>query len=413
MLQMAAQIQFSESTSGITEVPGFKVGAAACDIRKKDNLERLDMAVIYSEKPCTAAGTFTTNDLKAAPVLLCMEYLKASDTHQAIIINSGNANACTGTQGKSDATDMAEQVGRLTGLSKESVFVCSTGRIGELLPMDRVAKGIDQAVGNLSTEASEGTRIATAILTSDTRPKVATATFEVDGKRVTVSGIAKGAGMIEPNMATMLAFIATDADCPKLLLGELLQQAVGASFNRTTVDGDMSTNDTVLALANGASGVAISKDDAATYELFKSALMQVCLSLAKKIVGDGERITKVIQLTVKGAATQEAAEKAARAVANSLLVKTSWFGSDPNWGRLAHAVGYAKIGLQEDKLDIHYDEVPALLAGKPQSELKPQWKAIVARKEFSITINLNLGDCEATLYSTDLSTGYVDFNKSE
>ena len=410
---MAPQIQFSESTSGITEVPGFKVGAAACDIRKKDNLERLDVAVIVSDKPCTAAGTFTTNDLRAAPVLLCMEHLNARETHHAIVINSGNANACTGEQGKVDADAMAGQLARLTGLFKEEVFVCSTGRIGELLPMDRVAQGISGAVGNLSTQASEGTRVATAILTSDTRPKVATATFEVGSKQITISGIAKGAGMIEPNMATMLAFVVTDADCLKGLLGELLQQAVGASFNRITVDGDMSTNDTVLLLANGVSGVVISKDDAAVYEAFKAALTQVCLSLAKKIVGDGERITKVVQLTVKGAATQEAAEKAARAVANSLLVKSSWFGSDPNWGRLAHAVGYAKIGLQESKLDIYYDDVPALLAGKPQSELKPQWKAIVARKEFSITINLNLGEYEATLYSTDLSTGYVDFNKSE
>ena len=410
---MAPQIQFSEATSGITEVPGFKVGAAACDIRKKDNLERLDVAVIVSDKPCTAAGTFTTNDLRAAPVLLCMEHLNARETHHAIVINSGNANACTGEQGKVDADAMAGQLARLTGLFKEEVFVCSTGRIGELLPMDRVAQGISGAVGNLSTQASEGTRVATAILTSDTRPKVATATFEVGSKQITISGIAKGAGMIEPNMATMLAFVVTDADCLKGLLGELLQQAVGASFNRITVDGDMSTNDTVLLLANGVSGVVISKDDAAVYEAFKAALTQVCLSLAKKIVGDGERITKVVQLTVKGAATQEAAEKAARAVANSLLVKSSWFGSDPNWGRLAHAVGYAKIGLQESKLDIYYDDVPALLAGKPQSELKPQWKAIVARKEFSITINLNLGEYEATLYSTDLSTGYVDFNKSE
>lgn len=410
---MTPSTHFRDTGSGITEVPGFKAGAAACDIRGKGNVERLDIALIYSETPCTAAGTFTTNDLCAAPVLLCKEHLAASDKHRAIIINSGNANACTGAQGKCDALKMAELTASLIGLPTQEVFVCSTGRIGEFLPMQRISQGIAQSVSRLSTETDEGERSADAILTSDTRRKTATASFIHEGKQVTVSGIAKGAGMIEPNMATMLAFIATDVACAKPLLQQLLRGAVGQSFNRITVDGDMSTNDTVLMLANGFSGVELREETPELLSSFSEALKQVCRSLAHKIVGDGERITKVVELTVKGAPDEVAAEKAARAIANSLLVKTSWFGCDPNWGRLAHAAGYARIGLQEEKLDIYYDDVPALLAGKPQSELKPQWKAIVARKHFSITIDLHLGQGTSTVFSTDLSTGYVDFNKSE
>jgi glutamate N-acetyltransferase/amino-acid N-acetyltransferase len=300
------------------------------------------------------------------------------------------------------------------GAPDHAFLVCSTGRIGELLPMAKVAEGIKASAGRLSRDATEGVRSANAILTSDTRPKSVTARFVWEGKTVTIAGIAKGAGMIEPNMATMLAFVCTDAAASPAELKVGLKAASDQSFNCVSVDGDMSTNDTVLLLASGVSGVSVGASaPAALRALFQEALDQVCFALAEKIVGDGEKITKVVSVEIEGARTRADAEKIARAIGNSLLVKSSWYGEDPNWGRLADAAGYARTGLDEGKLDIYYDDVPAVLGGKPLPENKPQWKQVVKAARFAVRLKLNLGDAKFRLLAADLTDGYVNYNKSE
>jgi glutamate N-acetyltransferase/amino-acid N-acetyltransferase len=280
--------------------------------------------------------------------------------------------------------------------------------------MAKVAEGIKVSASRLSRDATEGVRSANAILTSDTRPKSVTARFVWEGKTITIAGIAKGAGMIEPNMATMLAFVCTDAAASPAELKTALKSASDQSFNCVSVDGDMSTNDTVLLLASGVSGVSVGASaPAGLRTLFQEALDKVCFALAEKIVGDGEKITKVVSVEIEGARTRADAEKIARAIGNSLLVKSSWYGEDPNWGRLADAAGYARTGLDEAKLDIYYDDVPAVLGGKPLPENKPQWKLVVKAARFAVRLKLNLGDAKFRLLAADLTDGYVNYNKSE
>ncbi|MBC2596440.1 bifunctional glutamate N-acetyltransferase/amino-acid acetyltransferase ArgJ [Ruficoccus amylovorans] len=409
---MSTHVTLTDDSPGLGDVPGFQLAGVHCDVRGTGN-KRLDLALIFSEQPAVAAGVFTTNDVKAAPVRHCQAILAGRDDFRAIVANSGNANACTGAQGMADCEEMAAEAARGLGISADQVFVCSTGRIGRSLPMDKIRSGIAEAAAGLSSDSGHSLNAAWAILTSDTKPKTVTAKFEVGGQTVTVSGMAKGAGMIEPNMATMLAFVGTDAEISRAGLQAALAAAVRSSFNSITVDGDMSTNDTVLVLANGQSGVSVEDTGSEAGEAFREALGQVCRKLAEKIVGDGERITKVVMVNVSGAPDNTAAEKVARAVGNSLLVKTSWFGNDPNWGRLLDAAGYARVGLVEERLDMHYDDIPVILAGTPQHDNLPQWKQAVSKKHFSISINLNIGQGAYSLLSTDLSEGYVDFNKSE
>ncbi|MGF1452849.1 MAG: bifunctional glutamate N-acetyltransferase/amino-acid acetyltransferase ArgJ [Opitutales bacterium] len=416
MTNAASTVEVVPDTPGVTDVPGFRAVGVAADIRQQGARKRLDVAVVYSERPCEAAGVFTTNDFKAAPVRLCQEYLAGGLLVRAIVANSGNANACTGPQGLADAEAMAQMVATELGLMPQEVLVASTGRIGRALPMAAVVQGTQSActaIREQQDRAQGGRDAAEAILTSDTRSKTVTARFSVEGQTVTLAGMAKGAGMIEPNMATMLGFLTTDAGASSDLLHHVLRTAVKGTFNACTVDGDCSTNDTVLLLANGASGVTISHDNPAAMAAFQEAVTAVCRVLAEKIVGDGERITKVVRLQIEGAADDEAAEKVARKVGNSLLVKTSWFGSDPNWGRIAHAIGAARVGVDVGQLDLFYDDVPVVVAGHAVDDNLPQWREIVARKHFGIRANLHQGSGTFTLLSTDLSTGYVDFNKSE
>lgn len=407
-------IEFTNDSPGLTDVPGFRVGATGCDIRNK-GLDRLDLALIVADAPCAAAGIFTTNDVKAAPVRHGQALLATSASRiRGIVGNSGNANACTSTQGDHDAAAMAQLAAEAVGAPSEAFLVCSTGRIGELLPMAKVAQGLQAAAARLSREATEGVRAAHAILTSDTRPKAVTARLHWEGKVITIAGIAKGAGMIEPNMATMLAFVGTDAAISPAELKAMLKSAADQSFNCVSVDGDMSTNDTVLLLANGVSGVTVgAAAPAALQALFQEALDKVCFALAEKIVGDGEKITKVVSVEIEGARTRSDAEKIARAIGNSLLVKSSWFGEDPNWGRLADAAGYARTGLDESRLDIFYDQIPAVLAGRPLPENKPQWKQIVKAARFTVRLDLHLGAGRFRLLAADLTDGYVNYNKSE
>jgi glutamate N-acetyltransferase/amino-acid N-acetyltransferase len=401
-------------TPGITDVPGFEVAGVPCDIREKQDLKRLDLALLFSLRPCTAAGTFTKNAVKAPPVLLCQKHLAEGGPFHGIIANSGNANACTGAEGLADAQATAQRAAASLNLKPTSFFVCSTGRIGQPLPMPRLLKGLERAVTEKGRTPEHGNKGASAILTSDTRAKTVTVSFTYDGKKHFVAGMAKGAGMIQPNMATMLAFLATDFSVPRSFLQKTLSEAVAGTFNCITVDGDMSTNDTVLILANGHSGVSVGdKSPRELRVLFAEAVWKACEALADKIVSDGEKITKVVEVKVVGAASSEDAEKVARAIGNSLLVKSSWFGEDPNWGRLADAAGYAGAKLIEAKLDISYNNTPAMIAGKPQPELKPQWKEIVRARRFTVTLNLHLGKATFRLLATDLTDGYVNYNKSE
>lgn len=401
-------------SAGLTDVPGFEAAGVACDIRQKNDAKRLDLALVHSLRPCTAAGTFTRNAVKAAPVLLCQEHLAAGGPFHGFVANSGNANACTGAEGLRDARAMAQRAAAALNQKPGAFFVSSTGRIGQPLPLDRVLKGIERAVTEKGRTPAHGRKAADAILTSDTRAKTVTVSFTYDGKKHVVAGCAKGAGMIQPNMATMLAFLATDFSVPRSFLQKTLTEAVAGTFNCITVDGDMSTNDTVLMLANGHSGVSVGdKSPRELRVLFAEAVWKACEVLADKIVSDGEKITKVVEVRVQGAASAEDAEKVARAIGNSLLVKSSWCGEDPNWGRLADAAGYSGAKLVEAKLDIRYGDVPALTAGRPHPELKPKWKEVVRQRRFTVTLDLHLGKGAFRLLATDLTEAYVTYNKSE
>lgn len=406
---MPSEITFTPNTAGVTDPKGFFAKGVSGDIRRKGN-DRLDTGIVFSKKACTAAGVFTKNRVKAAPVLQCESVLGSGAPIHGIVANSGNANACTGEQGKQDAKTMAKLAADACGIESDSFFVCSTGRIGDLLPMENMTKAIAAAGSAVLEDAQDGESFSNCILTSDTRKKTCTATFVADGKTVTLAGSAKGAGMIQPNMATMLAFVTTDICAKGVDLKPILLDAVKHTFNAITVDGDMSTNDTVLLLANGESGVTLADETLAT---FKEALFLICDNLADKIVADGERITKVVELLITGADTENGAENIARAIGNSLLVKTSWFGNDPNWGRLMDALGYADSEFDPEKIDIAYGDIPALVSGTPIPENKPKWKQVVSERRFTIHINMHAGDASYRLRASDLTEGYVDFNKSE
>lgn len=408
---------YSESR-GLAQVPGFQVAGCACDVRNKGD-GRLDMALIYSASPCTVAGVFTTNAFAAAPVLLGRKVVESGNPVHAVVINSGNANACTGEQGEVDARRMQEIAGAKLGIEQNNVLVCSTGRIGEPLPMERIEHGIQNAATLMGVDTSHAFAAADAILTSDTRRKIASVQIECDGKKVHIGAMAKGAGMIEPNMATMLAYIVTDAQIARGNLQRLLRDGVRGTFNAITVDGDMSTNDTVLALANGESGVRITPRNEKIWAVFRSALNHICREMAASIVGDGEKITKVVEICVRGARSVRDAESVARVIGNSLLVKTSWYGNDPNWGRILDAAGYAQADIQPDKVRLYYQgdqndcEVSAFIENTVYTQNKHTWKEIVSRKQFRIVLDLGLGDSGFSLLASDLTEGYVNFNKSE
>jgi glutamate N-acetyltransferase/amino-acid N-acetyltransferase len=406
-------MKFYDDGDALTEPRGFFCSGVHCDVKGKRN-GKLDLGIIYSKKPCSVAGVFTTNDVRAAPVRYCESLIKDEKTLcHAIVANSGNANACTGRQGELDTKKMAAEVARHFNIHSKEVLVCSTGRIGEPLPMSRITAGIRDATDDIIQEYDGAKAFQEAILTSDTCTKSCSAKISASVGEITVGGVVKGAGMIEPNMATMLAFLTTDLGASNAELQAILAEAVNKSFNRITIDGDMSTNDTVLLMANGNSGIQLNKESKKFQQNFAEAVEAVCAALAKKCVSDGEKVTKFVRMKVTGAKTTEDAEKVARCVANSLLVKSSWYGSDPNWGRIIDAAGYAKVGMDFDQVDLHYNDIPALIKGEPQVGNKSQWKEIVSGKEFSITLHLNMGKASGEIWSNDLSEEYVNFNKSE
>ncbi len=434
--------QFKSVDGSINAPKGFQSAGVFCDIKRlgtgkgSNKGQKRDLALIVSEAPCTVAGLFTTNQICAAPVKICLERVQHGPA-QALVVNSGNANACTGRQGMQDAREMAAFTEAALKLPAGSVFVGSTGRIGVTMPMDNVRAGIIAAATLLSSDANSAAHTAEAIMTSDTRPKQIAVEFKLGGKTIRIGGICKGAGMIHPGMspngkrpatlplhATMLCFITTDAAIEAKTLQRCLNEAVALSFNRITVDGDMSTNDTVLVLANGLAGntslngrakLLLSPD----LKAFQSALNHVCLQLAQMIVKDGEGVTRFVTVRVSGAKSQKDADAAARAVANSALVKTSWLGGDPNWGRIIDAIGYSAATVVEEKVDIGYSApgsrqiLWSLKRGQPTSATFKELCAAAAPQEFDLHIRLNLGEGEAIMYASDLTEEYVEFNKGD
>lgn len=387
------------------ELPqGFTAAGIAAGIKKGG---RKDVAILLSDRPAAVAGCFTTNQVRSATVVLDAQRLK-SGQGRAIVVNSGNANACTGAQGMKDAKRMAAITADLLGVPAAQVYVASTGPIGIPMPMDLLEAGIRSAASQLAPAG--GNDAADAIMTTDTRPKRCTLRFKAGGKTVTLSAMAKGAGMIHPNMATMLCFVCTDAAVAPKALQAALKQAVGLSFNRISVDGDQSTNDTVLVLANGAAGNKTLKPGAPGWKTFVTALETALLLLAKKIARDGEGAKKLITVRVEGARSDREADAAARAVANSLLVKTCWHGDYPNWGRVMDAVGYSPAKVVESKVDIFYGDLPAVRRGIAAGTPVDRLSAIQSQEQFTVTIDLNLGRGRAEVYTCDCSEDYVKIN---
>ncbi|MBK1831394.1 bifunctional glutamate N-acetyltransferase/amino-acid acetyltransferase ArgJ [Verrucomicrobiaceae bacterium R5-34] len=400
---------FTKIKGGVCAPNGFQAAAVSAGIKNPDD-PRLDLALIYSEAPCVAAGTFTTNRVKAAPVKVSQAYMKA-DQVQAIVANSGNANACTGVEGISDSRKTAKIISKCLGLRQRQIAICSTGVIGLPMPMTRIEPKLPELVENLSPKNGED--VARAIMTSDTCKKEISVAFDCGEHRVRIGACAKGAGMICPSMATMLCFITTDANVHPDCLQKAVQEAVEMSFNRITIDGDMSTNDTVIVLANGQSGMPAPARNSEECRKLREALVYVMTKMAKSLVRDGERVTKFVTVEVKGAKTYLDAKKVAEAVANSALVKSSWNGNDPNWGRIIHAVGYSRASVREELIDIHINGKPACLGGLQAKTQMETLRNIVAKDEFTITINLNRGNAEYEVYTSDLSPEYIDFNRSE
>ncbi len=385
---------------------GFRATGVVAGLKKSG---RKDMALICSDRDAVMAGTFTTNQVKAATVKLCSARIRQFRRGRAIVVNSGIANACTGIVGYRNAERMAQIAARCLGLQSRDVYVCSTGRIGVQLPMHIIEPGIASAAAALSPRG--GLAAAHAIMTTDTQPKYGTVRLTVGGRRVVVSGIAKGAGMIEPKMATMLAFLMTDAAVAPAALQSALSASVETSFNRITVDGDRSTNDTVLFMANGAAGNAPALSSKhPDWPAFVSAVQALTFRLAMKMVRDGEGASKFVTVRVRGARSSREADIAARAVANSLLVKTSWAGDYPNWGRIMDALGYSAAIVDETRVDISYDGVPAARRGVSAGTDIERLKSIVRQKEFTVDIHLHLGRGEAVVYTCNCTEEYVRIN---
>jgi glutamate N-acetyltransferase/amino-acid N-acetyltransferase len=394
---------------GVCAARGFVAGALRAGIKRVASTKD-DLAVVLSELPCTAAGVFTTNRVQAAPVLVSKKHLRGRE-HWGIVLNSGNANACTGDQGMADALATTEKAASIWGGTAARYLVCSTGRIGVPLPMPKLLAGLEQLPAKVSRQGSEAA--AVAIMTSDSFPKEAAVSFSLHGKTVRLGGLAKGAGMINPNMATMLCVLTTDAALPPTLGRKLLQQAVDASFNRITVDGDMSTNDTVLLLANGASDVTVAPDDKEACAALAGALQTVCTELARMIVRDGEGTTKVVEVVVRGARNPAQARRAAEAVGNSILLKCAWAGGDPNWGRIMDALGYSGAVFSPTAVDIFYNREHLVKDGAPGPAKPEKVAAVAALDEFTITIDLHAGSAAYALLSADLTEEYVRLNLSE
>jgi glutamate N-acetyltransferase/amino-acid N-acetyltransferase len=387
--------------------PGFQAAAVACGLKPSG---ALDLALVSATRPCSAAGVFTTNRVKAAPVLYDQEVLAGDAAHiRGVVANAGCANACTGARGMADARRMAALTAEALGCGEQQVLVLSTGVIGRHLDMEKLARGIAAVA---STAAVRGAAAAArAILTTDTRPKTVAVDLPVGGQRISIRGFAKGAGMIHPNMATMLAVLTTDAAMPPATLQEALKAAVARSFNRVSVDGDMSTNDTVLLLASGTSGVA---PDGAGTAAFTAALTDACVSLAKQIARDGEGATRLVEISVTGARDEAGAHTVADSIARSPLVKTAIHGGDPNWGRVLAAAGYSGAAIDPDRLTLDLGAPGGTLQlvrdGLPVAYDEQVASALLRRDPVLLHLDLGLGGGQATVWTCDLSAEYVAIN---
>jgi glutamate N-acetyltransferase/amino-acid N-acetyltransferase len=383
---------------------GFRAAGVSAGIKAKPGA--LDLALLISDQPATAAAVFTTNLAQAAPVTVSREHLSRSGgVAQAVVVNSGCANACTGDAGLRDARTMTADTARLVGCPVEHVLVASTGVIGVALPMDKIQNGLPVAFHALG--ASNGSLAAQAIMTTDPFPKEAAARVGINGREITIGGMAKGSGMIEPMMATMLAFVTTDAGIPGPLLERALREVVNDTFNAITVDGDSSTNDCVMIFANGASGVTV---DEHSYDAFTDALRSVCLRLALGIVRGGEGATKLVTVNVTGATSPAEARKAAKAIANSLLVKTAIHGGDPNWGRLIAVAGRAGVGFDLNGAQVTIGPIVLFKDGRPYDDAAPEAASYLKNTDIVITVGLGVGNASSTVWTCDLSAEYVRIN---
>lgn len=390
-------------SDGVTAAKGFKAAGVRCGIKQKGP----DLAAIYSETECSVAGVFTTNAFKAASVLMNLDRLKSGKA-RAVIANSGNANACTGEQGLRDARHICRLAAELLNVPEKQVFNASTGIIGVPLPMEKIEAGVRDAAAKLSSDGGESASLA--IMTTDTVPKTSAYEFEIGGKTVRVGGMCKGSGMICPNMATMLCFITTDANISTALLQKSLVSGVERSFNSLTVDGDMSTNDSLILLANGASGCDEITEGSAEFDAFDLALGRVCLDLATACARDGEGATKYVEVHVVNAASYQDAKAVAMTISNSPLVKTAIFGQDPNWGRVLCAAGRSGALVVPEKTTLFFGNVKIVENGEP-IELDPEAaRKPMLEKELIITVDLGVGTESATAFTCDFSYDYVKIN---
>jgi len=390
-------------SGGVSSASGFLAGAVHAGIKSTDEL---DLAILCSEVLCTAAGVFTTNQIKSAPIILSRRHI-AKGQAQAVVVNSGCANACTGGQGLADALEMANLAAARLGLSPEHILVASTGVIGVPLPMDKIKTGILE----IKPTRGGGQDFCRAMMTTDTRPKEIAVQVDAGGAKFTIGGAAKGAGMIHPNMATMLCFITSDAAVSAEFLPVALQKAIDCSFNMISIDGDTSPSDCAFLLANGLAGnepIGFDNGDA-----FQEALNAVCTHLAKSIARDGEGATKLIEITVQGAADQAGARQAARTITSSPLVKAAIHGNDPNWGRIVAALGRSGAAVSEDKLDVYLNDVCIMKQGRPTSFSKQEMISALSNSDnVLIRLCLNLGDGQATAWGCDLYEEYVTINSA-
>lgn len=392
-------------TEGITSPKGFKASGVKAGIKKSG---REDMAIIYSTVPAAAAAVFTTNTMAAAPVIISRETVKKGKA-SAIVVNAGCANACTGEQGMKDARAMAAITAETLGIPVEEVLVASTGIIGVTLPMDKVEAGIKKAAAELSADNHKSPQ--QAIMTTDTFPKAVAVEFDLGGVPVRIAGIAKGSGMIHPNMATMLCFITTDAAIEPALLDKALREATNLSFNMISVDGDTSTNDMLSVMANGMAGNALI-DDATSplYNNFALALREVCVCLAKQVARDGEGATKFLEIHVTGAESFADAKLAAMTIAKSPLVKTAFFGQDPNWGRILCAAGYSEAKLNPEKISLTIGDIPVVVNGLGVNAEESALRKVMAQHDIVVTVDLAVGNADATVWTCDFSYEYVKIN---
>ena len=396
---------------GVTAAKGFEAGSAAAGIKYEG---RTDMAIVYSQVPCKTAGTFTTNVVKAAPVIWDREIVNNKIKSQAVIVNSGIANACTGQEGLRYCKETAEEAAKILGVNAEGVLVGSTGVIGMQLPIEKLKNGIKLLAEDKKEGIEAGNKAAKAIMTTDTVEKEVAVTIEIGGKTVTIGGMCKGSGMIHPNMCTMLGYITTDAKISWKALQKALKEAVQDTYNMVSVDGDTSTNDTVLLLANGMADNEKIKEDTEEYEIFKEALHYVNETLAKKIAGDGEGATALLEVIVVGASTKEQAKVLAKSVVCSNLTKAAVAGHDANWGRILCAMGYSGAQFDPEKVDLFFESA----AGKLQiiengvALLYSEEKAteILSQPEVTVTADIKEGNERAAAWGCDLTHGYIDIN---